>query len=382
MGLMWVPQEVIHLKDLGLDDWPRTALGKLSKLNLRKLVRQRYHDNLARVSSEMAIKSDKSDHRYWRAHVLSLWARAVRVENETLDLRKPISDFADSLTVARVRGQIRREVPGWRRLSTQNMAENETVAKQIGLVLRRLNGNADVVEESEMGGNQTGPPDVDDVVHLTIQPDKYESTKQLVTQSISKDGFNWDDVQDVFPAQGFVSELPREAVLDSAKFQNAYTTKTTDYKVLRSAIERMLRRNRILASYLVWDTNAEYSLDSDLALHVTLKHDQKLFDHVFQHGGTVESIDELRDLAATHPHPEWTLLPGMLIRVLTYNIKQTGTLGFIYSVSHCIMDATYQARFLGDLNEALEPSSRPQSLRSHASYKLWAESYYSLQTIP
>jgi hypothetical protein len=104
-----------------------------------------------------------------------------------------------------------------------------------------------------------------------------------------------------------------------------------DYQVLRSAIEQMLRRNRILASYLVWDQDADYGLDSDLALHVTLKHDVKLFDHVFQHGGTVESNDELRDLAANHPHPEWTLLPGILFRVLTYNIKQTGTLGFIYS---------------------------------------------------
>lgn len=164
MGLMWVPHEVIHLKDLGLDDWPRTALGKLLKLNLRKLVHQRYHDNLARVSSEMAHKSDKSDHQHWRAHVLSLWARAVGVENESLDLRKPVSDFADSPTVARVRGQIRREVPGQERLSARDMAENETVAKQIGLVLRRLNGNGDVEEESEMGGNQTGPPDVDGMV--------------------------------------------------------------------------------------------------------------------------------------------------------------------------------------------------------------------------
>lgn len=45
------------------------------------------------------------------------------------------------------------------------------------------------------------------------------------------------------------------------------------------------------------------------------------------------------------------------------------------------MDATYQARFLGDLNEALY-TPQPRSLRSHASYKLWAESYYSLQTTP
>lgn len=101
--------------------------------------------------------------------------------------------------------------------------------------------------------------------------------------------------------------------------------------MLRSAIERMLRRNRILASYLVWDKTAEYGLNSDLALHVTLKHDEKLFDNVFQHGGSVESIDELRDRAADHPHPEWTMLPGMLFRVLTYEIKETGTLGFIYS---------------------------------------------------
>jgi hypothetical protein len=100
---------------------------------------------------------------------------------------------------------------------------------------------------------------------------------------------------------------------------------------MRSAIERMLRRNRILASYLVWDKNTEYGLDSDLALHVTLQHDEKLFDHVFHHGGTVKSNDELRSLAANHPHPEWTLLTGILFRVLTYNVKQTGTLGFIYS---------------------------------------------------
>jgi hypothetical protein len=68
-------------------------------------------------------------------------------------------------------------------------------------------------------------------VHLTMQPDQFESTKELVLQSIRKDGFEWNDVQDVFPAQGFVSELSREGVLDSAKFQNAYTTKTADYKV-------------------------------------------------------------------------------------------------------------------------------------------------------
>lgn len=51
------------------------------------------------------------------------------------------------------------------------------------------------------------------------------------------------------------------------------------------------------------------------------------------------------------------------------------------AVSHSVMDATHQARFLGDLSDALSlPISG--SLRPHTSYKLWAESFYSLKSTP
>jgi acyl-CoA synthetase (AMP-forming)/AMP-acid ligase II len=167
MGLMWVPHEVIHLRDLGLDDWPRTALGKLSKLKLRRLVHQRYRDNLEKSRIATAAMSVEKDYQDWGAHVLNIWARAVGVENENLDLRTPISEFADSLTVARVRGQIRREVPGQERLSAREMAENDTVAKQIDFVLRRLTGSADVVDDADVDDDQQGPPGAQDMVCLT-----------------------------------------------------------------------------------------------------------------------------------------------------------------------------------------------------------------------
>jgi acyl-CoA synthetase (AMP-forming)/AMP-acid ligase II len=70
MGLMWIPDEVIHLKDLGLDDWPRTALGKLSKLNLRKLVHQRHFDNQEKARIAMTSQSGKKDDQHWSDHVL------------------------------------------------------------------------------------------------------------------------------------------------------------------------------------------------------------------------------------------------------------------------------------------------------------------------
>jgi acyl-CoA synthetase (AMP-forming)/AMP-acid ligase II len=172
MGLMWVPHEIIHLKDLGLQEWPRTALGKLSKLILRKLVHQRYQDNLESARLAMAAKPEEKDHEHWSAHIVTTWARALGVDNESLALHAPVSEFADSLTIARVRGQIRREIPGQERLSARDMAENETVAKQINLVLRMLSGDGDAADLSEMEASKKGPPEVEDMVRLADTPSR------------------------------------------------------------------------------------------------------------------------------------------------------------------------------------------------------------------
>jgi hypothetical protein len=96
-------------------------------------------------------------------------------------------------------------------------------------------------------------------------------------------------------------------------------------------MKAMLRSNQILASFLIWDRDGASPLDSDLALHVTLKHNEKLFRHVLQDGGEVETVADLHRLAADHPHPEWTMLPGILFRVLLYKVRQTATVGFIIS---------------------------------------------------
>lgn len=54
------------------------------------------------------------------------------------------------------------------------------------------------------------------------RPELFDKTKQLVTKTIAAHGFSWDDVADVFPAQGFVDELARHGVLDSSKFQHSH----------------------------------------------------------------------------------------------------------------------------------------------------------------
>jgi hypothetical protein len=76
----------------------------------------------------------------------------------------------------------------------------------------------------------------------------------------------------------------------------------------------------MLASFLVWDKEA---LESDIALHVTIRQDQKLFDHVIQDAGTVETVEELSALALRYPHPEHATFPGPMFRSLIYYVEET-----------------------------------------------------------
>lgn len=90
----------------------------------------------------------------------------------------------------------------------------------------------------------------------------------------------------------------------------------------------MLRANRILPSFLVWD-KTQPGLDQ--ALHVTIKPSQRLYDDVLRDGGFVDTAQDLSQLSSEHPHPEWTLFPGILFRALLYTVRDTGRVGFVIS---------------------------------------------------
>jgi hypothetical protein len=68
----------------------------------------------------------------------------------------------------------------------------------------------------------------------------------------------------------------------------------------------------MFASFLIWGKDA---LDSDAVLHVTLRHDERLFDTCIQDLGTVKSIDELRDMWQTRLPKTFLTYPGPLCEV-------------------------------------------------------------------
>jgi hypothetical protein len=93
----------------------------------------------------------------------------------------------------------------------------------------------------------------------------------------------------------------------------------------------MLRVNSLLPSFLVWNKETPTDTEDNIALHVTLKPSESLYEHVLQDGGSVDTVEDLDKLASAHPHPEWALYPGILFRVLLFKVRTTNTVGFIMS---------------------------------------------------
>lgn len=90
----------------------------------------------------------------------------------------------------------------------------------------------------------------------------------------------------------------------------------------------MLRVNPILASFFLWD---EASLDSDIALHVTIKHSEKLMSQVVQHGGSLKTLDDLKALTLKYPFPRHATFPGLLFRAVIYEIEELSTAAVVFN---------------------------------------------------
>ncbi|KAE9964086.1 hypothetical protein EG327_001089 [Venturia inaequalis] len=360
MGTIYVPDEVISLGQLGLIDYPRTMAGKIQKTKLAALVRRYRSDQDAAMinGADAQLESD----------VKNIWAKAVGIPLANLRIDDPLSEVADSITVMRVRDKIKRQTG--KTLSLAEMADSGTIAGQIKLL--KSQPVADVKETTHRRVIRQGPPSAEDMAHLTEDPELFQPTKEVIMKALAVHGLGWEDVEDVMPAYDFADVMAEMGDFDSWAFKMALMPSSQ----LRTAIETMLKNNRMLALFLVWDKEA---LESDLALHVAIRQDKKLFDLVIQDEGTVKTVEELGAIPLKYPYPEHALFSGPLFRALIYYVEETKSAAVITNVSHAVIDASYAQIYSEDFDRALAGST---NLHEHLDYKIWADSYHSLRTSP
>jgi acyl-CoA synthetase (AMP-forming)/AMP-acid ligase II/aryl carrier-like protein len=223
MGTIYVPEEVVSLKSLGVADFPRTMAGKVQKTKLVDLVRKYRHkrDGPAANGAASQLTSE----------VRRIWSRAVGLKDDQVDLNAPVAEFADSITIMRVRDKIRRDTG--KSLSLTEMADAGTIASQIKLLERQAPAKGQKTKLQKP--KRDGPPTLDDMVHVSGNEDIFQSTKSFIEEKLKAFDLTWDDVEDVFPTYDWNTVAAESGIYKTWNFQMAIMPKNVDKRVSRPA---------------------------------------------------------------------------------------------------------------------------------------------------
>lgn len=171
MGPICMPSQIIPLEALGVTEWPRSLTGKIRKIEVAELV----HNFLQGGEHPEAEGGDIPKEDQLARKVLGIWARSIGLEETSLSIHQHISEFADSLTIARVIRKIKRSIPGSGSLSAREMAQADTIQAQIDLIVSTTSVHGNTLDDEYQKGGPTarvspadrrGPPSVEEMVSL------------------------------------------------------------------------------------------------------------------------------------------------------------------------------------------------------------------------
>ncbi|KAK2027479.1 acetyl-CoA synthetase-like protein [Colletotrichum zoysiae] len=364
LGKDYVLDEVISAQSLGLSEYPRTTAGKVQKTKLAELARALRQSRQISTPGTRNVDSP--------AAVKEAWAAAMGLEPSHFAMDRPLAEFADSITILRVRATLQRQTG--KSLPLREMLEAGTIQDHIDLLENRPNVASSVAHPRP---RREGPPGVDDMVHLASAPHLFEMTKGVINSTIKAHGLEWDDVEDVTPVYDYYKVMRDTGTFDTWKLHYGILTEKTSTSEVRKALEVALSNNGILTSFIVSDQSR---LESDIALYVMMRQNQKLFDIVIHQGPDVAVVADVVSLTQDYPHPEHATFPGPLARATMHRVEETGTIAIVLLISHAAADATSAEIFRSDLDAVLGPGGVVPA--EHVDFKTYSDAYYRLRSSP
>ena len=358
LGSIWVPDEFISIESIGVEDYPRTASGKVQKDVLRDLVmkKRRTHDG---VSSDERILDV----------LIKLWTKLLGVSPGTVTPETSMHDWADSLVLSRFSAILHRQTG--QLISLYEISENDTPAAQAKLLSSRGTSAAQTI--SDIRPKREGPPTVTDMVHAHGDTGRAQRTQTMCNETLAPLGLTWDDVEDVIPMNGFQENFLKKRRPQSNNHRHAWLCPGSTVSTLQIALEKVLSHHSILRTMAVY-------FDEKTSLHIIIRPTEKWFSSCFTFVDDVNSAEDLSTLVYNDPKLDYAAFPGPLFRFVLTQVKDENCAGLVYMAQHSIFDGISLPIFLEDLNDLL---AKPGvSLKDHVPYKAWADSFYMLQDSP
>jgi aryl carrier-like protein len=372
LGLTFAIDEVITLRELGLEQFPQTTSGKVKKIELAAAVRRfREQDQPRRDSATEGIESAKfeivSPQDPIAALVSDVWSRVLGIDPADLKPDTSIATLADSLTMMQARRLFQKH---GLQVSLSELIENPTITAQAELF---SGGESRVGAVPSVAQTRDGPPTAIDMVEACGDDSVAQKIQYCATPLLAKHGLTWqNDVEDVLPMYDILANMAAVRRRSrSAMRRDAFWARGVSPSRMSEVLHRALGEYPALRS--MWFPTSTSSV-SQLVLRPT-ERCLSAFVSVDIHTvdtpedlSTVWAGDNARDLCDSQRGP------GALFNAIVFNIRsEPDAAGFVYWSNHAAFDATSLSYFWETLDELLDG----RSLTPRTNYKLWVDAYYA-----
>lgn len=356
LGKSYALAEVFTLGELGLDDFPLTASGKILKSELKARVVQ--------LLRHLELQRRESQSTSTLSQIKDIWSRLLGLPAERIHQSMSATDVADSLTIMRFCHDVEKQLG--KRLSLPEVLKNATLEQQAQLLEKKEIGKLyDAMPEGTRVSH--GAPSAEDMPFTDGDPLEATKIVNRVKPALDALHLTWEeDVEDVYrntDAMGVLWSTRRRPT--SSIMRWAYHYKNMAIPRLRRALEGTLSRHATFRSLLI-DT------DDNGPIHAIIRPSKHFYDQCIKVGDEVTTIDGVRHLLGSMDL-EFASPPGPLFRAHIVQTETPGDLGVLLSIHHSCFDAFSLAIFFEDLGPALTDDD--PTLESRVSFKLFADTY-------
>lgn len=335
----------------------------MRKIDLKEIVAK--HEQSQHASGKgVATEAPESV----QSRLVRIWSRIIGVDEDMLDLKSQIEEFADSITVMRLRSAIQREMGVT--LSVQDLTDAGTIQQQALLLLSKQDHSAAAASNVEYIASRSGPPDTDDIT-TTLGDDEITSQiRQKVNRLISPFGFNWeDDVEDVLPSWDLGEQIFGSIQgVSKVNFRATVAMKSADVGKLVAALQVAFKHHAMTRSF-------ELPGVREATMRVIMRPNARWFNYAITDIGSVDNIEGLTKQLQDGAHFDSITDPYPALQFKVAHLRTSNTAGLIWSAEHSAFDGLSLYSFLEDLDALL---ADPRiSRKAHIPYKLWADMYFS-----
>ncbi|KAI4266221.1 MAG: hypothetical protein L6R38_008876 [Xanthoria sp. 2 TBL-2021] len=348
LGMMFSPQHILDLLDLGLADYPRTTSGKIKKGDLK-----------VRVGEHLSWSDAKQKDNHVASTVdilIRFWACVSGRVADDITPDECADTFADSIMIMQFCNLVCKDLG--KTIAVEDIVGDVSISKQAQIIDARP-----ATERSNREVSRPGPPTAADMVHVNGDMDAATRCQQKVESLLPQHGLRWKDVEDVIPTAQTVALMTRRTRLRNWNRRHAYHVPDTTTAGLRWAVATCLGLHPTFRSLILDHGQAQ-------PLYVILRPHDRWYRLAISEGHAVETPEDLKALHFDSDSIDHAIPPGPLFKFLLVDVRNTKGTGLIICGHHSTFDALSMGLFFEDLDTALRTQKAP---KPHASFKEFAD---------